>query len=416
MLFAKNSLAKLRQHNSLTSLLFLTFLIMAHMSANAAELKVTTKNTFAVTPLKPGFYKPPAPCKQPVVTHHFNLLNDKSLLKPRLARSGNLLCAPINETETAGVHRFHTAATGTQVFGGDGDYPTSDMSYIFPNQYQQITIGETAVFDVIIDWGNNNTSLIAAADSQTHQANLVITELSAPIISASTTDRFQISVATDFYTEAGEYQIKVMGLAGPSSRYLEPQYVYLSVVAPPENTDIADMVELGAFARFSPTQLDTTGATVSELLTGEGNATRIVGYLDRNNNGILDDVTTSRNNVYPAHTDGFGELLYGSAYATGANLIVLGQLSQSMFVAVHFNVSGGTVTPLLAMAGDTEAGLVMLQDVDFNDAEVHGLIDSAGNSYMTGHINFDPFYYDGINNVIYANHVEFSFTTAIENQ
>lgn len=396
------------------ALILLMLLSLLSFPTQSAEFsKVSNLKEIESVELKGSKYLSPEPCKYSIPVHSESLLKTQATLKTAMISQGSQLCLIDPATASSSNHRFFSAATGTQIFGGDGHYPVSDMSYLFAQDVQVINAGETAVFDVEVDWGQRDTSLLVAVERQTHRANLLISDNAPTFMSINGSHRFQMTVESFGFTTPGEYRIKVMGLAGPSSNYLEPQYVTLQVRENAAGDDHS--VNVGAQVAYSQTTLNTNGASVTQAFQGLWNSNTVNAYYDANSNGRLDEVSSPSHSVYPVHVNGFGDLQFGSGYAAGANLVVIANFQNRHFVAIHFLIAGNTVTPVLALAGDPDMNLILIQDRELVDYEITG--EFGENGYVTGSIGFDPIYYDGlVNNTTFANHVEFNFTSLIANQ
>ena len=313
------------------------------------------------------------------------------------------------------VHRFSSFSHGaSSITNGETVY-TDDITFDISPESQTLLAGETAVFDVHINWDESTTQLLLVTNSElgpTTQLFNVTKDVPGFFVNSNRSD-FQITVETSPLLSDGDYDFYILALTNES---LYTRKFTYSLTIESNQSAAADPINNTATATFSPTWLN--GPTVTQYYDGGTyTATQASAYFDANGDGILNAIAGDDSVAFPAMPDAFLNVTQGRAYAGDSNIIVYAVLSEYDFVAVHFQVLNDTVTPILALAGNTSTGIILIQDVGLTSLSIEGELPSAnGNGYLVGSIGFDPFIYDGASdqNIIYANHVNLEFSVALQ--
>lgn len=315
-----------------------------------------------------------------------------------------------DSTPTSNTRFSSMNADGGPPMMGEVVY-TDDVSFSIAPSTHTLYAGDTAVFDVAIQW-DDSTQMIVSTGSELGPTQLFKITKNIPIFVHSGINNFQITVETSPMLSAGEYEFYILGLTN-ESYYTHMQHYTLNII---ENESAAtDPLNNYTNVEFNETWL--SGPTIAPY-QGAYAAVQAGAYYDVNNDGLLNAADGNNTTVFPAMPDAYLNVEQGKAFAGDANIIVSAVLSEHDFVVVHFQVQNdGSVMPILAIAGNTSNGIIMLQDVDLINFSLEGELPSAnGNGYIIGSISFDPFLYDGRpdQNVIYANHVDLAFSLALQ--
>jgi len=310
--------------------------------------------------------------------------------------------------------RFSTLS-GSSIITGEVEY-TDDVTFTFSPATQSLVAGESAVFDVNINWGGFENMFLSVSSSLGNTKLFKITH-NAPIHANNSLSSFQVTIETSPMLSNGVYEFNVVGLTN-GSYYTRKHTFSLNI----ERNDVAATDPNNNIATVSFRHSGSWNNSGFTPLYNQGvfSVYGATAHYDIDNNGVLDAaaILGFDDVPYPATSDIFTNATPGRAYADGSNIIVSTLISPEDFVVVHFDVRNGTPRPVLALVGNAVSGIIMRQDVGFQDYgyNVEGELPSVnGNGYIIGSINLNVFFYEGFDqNIIYQNFVTLDFSLALQ--
>jgi len=229
----------------------------------------------------------------------------------------------------------------------------------------------------------------------------------------SSDNTFQIKVTTSTLLPPGTYEYKLYALTA-NNDYTD--YFYYSITIEetpnPENS-MTNPANNAATVTFSSHQDSAVQTAYFGSATVAGSA-----YYDTNENGYLDNCNAPTPVPFPGFPDATGNIYFGCGYANvngvKANLIVVAELGNGKRVAIHFRVANDTITPIQTMVGDFANGPILIQEQDFIFPGLDGQLPTANsNGYFYGEMTLNPFFFDGLDNIIYGNEVAITFSMAL---
>ena len=291
---------------------------------------------------------------------------------------------------------------------------SNSVTFSFSPSSVTLSHGESATIDVTVNrsqqWLNGSQAKFFFV-TVVNEPEGVTVQQSQVLVSGSS---FSIEVSVGPNAQAGTYSPEVYALIMETNNQQAYTHRHSFDIHVENNTaeiPAEDFAEL----YFSP----LAGVDQNMYTTGYASCSNIMAVYDSNNNQIIDFADGLNNTPFPGFPIAGGGSNAGRAYAAPhgeqANIIVAGQYGPTEWVSLHLQVKpDGQVQPIQLLVGDFLTGEVMIQDASGWSFNFTGMLPDGGQpGFIAGYISSSPFTYDGVENVILGNQVEFTFDVAL---
>lgn len=330
-------------------------------------------------------------------------------LRPALLRAG---CRTIDDAPEAplvastGTFRGLAAGAGSSdiIAPDPSDRSTKVFLHVTPPS-QTVVAGESVTYTITVQRVGTPESVIVPARMGAGDAGFGVTQTHLHIGRSMNTVTFTVTAPATM--APGTYAFGMYGLTSENKLTQEApwQIVVQAAPTPPPVTDTATVViENSNRSVFAAGTYPLSAA-----------ANQVGALFDDENNDVVDVEPAGSPTVvyprFPAITAGGGwTLQVGRRYAGAARIVLWAVLNGSRFIAVHLNVSGGTVTPALLVAGDLNNPGVVLSTETF-ELQLTGELPTGGQpGFLRGIVDGVPMFLEpNLSGNLWADRVIFSF-------
>jgi len=314
---------------------------------------------------------------------------------------------------TATYHAFSFGELAGNLIHPDPDDP-SDCVFIDVEPAEvTITAGETAVFNVAVDFQDDCTRayVISSAGFPGTGFDYDLSRfIHTPANNTSTLEIFPLQPNS---VVPGTYEFYVVGLATGNDWTEHATFTVIVEPAPsPPPTDNAGTVVI------EESNLNVFAEGTYAL---DGTLNQVGALYDNEADHVVNVESGSNSVIYPRwpffFQNGTWSLQTGRRYADNARLIIWGLVNATQFVAVHMNVAtNGDLTPALLIAGDLNSDGTVLSTDEFEYQMSGSLPSSSGPGRLQGTVDAVPFFEEpNLSGNLWANRITFTFDVPVYN-